>query len=107
MHKILIATTNRGKLVELSAMLGGDIQWLSLSDFSEMKEIEEDGRTFAENAHKKACGYAIQTGLWTIADDSGLVVNALGGAPGVRSARYAGIGADANANNRDRHSTAA
>ena len=55
-----------------------------------MAEIEEDGATFAENARKKALGYAKATGLWTIADDSGLVVDALDGAAGVKSARFSG-----------------
>jgi XTP/dITP diphosphohydrolase len=55
-----------------------------------MAEIPEDGATFAENARKKALGYAKATGLWTVADDSGLVVDALDGAPGVESARFSG-----------------
>jgi XTP/dITP diphosphohydrolase len=88
--KILVATTNPGKLFEISAMLDLDIQWLSLSDFPDAQEIKEDGETFAENARKKALGYAKQTGLWTIADDSGLVVDALDGQPGVTSARFSG-----------------
>jgi XTP/dITP diphosphohydrolase len=88
--KILVATTNPGKLSEISAMLDLDIDWLSLSDFSDTQEIEEDGKTFAENARRKAIGYAKQTGLWTIADDSGLVVDALDGQPGVTSARFSG-----------------
>jgi len=71
-------------------MLSGDIQWVGLSDFSGLAEIKEDGRTFAENARKKALGYAKATGLWTLADDSGLVIDALGGKPGVKSARFAG-----------------
>ncbi len=71
-------------------MLNFDVEWLSLSDFSDIGEIEEDGTTFAENARKKAFGYAKATGLWTIADDSGLVVDALNGEPGVRSARFSG-----------------
>jgi len=70
-------------------MLDFDIEWLSLSDFDNIIEIKEDGKTFAENARKKALGYAKQTRLWTIADDSGLVVDALGGEPGVKSARFA------------------
>jgi XTP/dITP diphosphohydrolase len=86
--KILVATTNPGKLEELSQMLDADIQWLSLADFPDIKEVEEDGETFAENARKKALGYAEQTGLWTIADDSGLMVDSLDGAPGVKSARF-------------------
>jgi XTP/dITP diphosphohydrolase len=71
-------------------MLDIDVAMLGLSDFSGIAEIEEDGETFAENARKKATGYAKTTGLWTIADDSGLVVDALGGEPGVRSARFSG-----------------
>lgn len=88
--KILVATTNPGKLKEISAMLDFHIDWVSLSDFPDVKEIVEDGKTFAENARKKALGYAKQTGLWTLADDSGLVVDALDGAPGVNSARFSG-----------------
>ena len=88
--KILVATTNRGKLAEISAMLDFGIDWLSLKDFPNIKEVAEDGETFAENACKKALGYAKATGLWTIADDSGLVIDALGGQPGVKSARFSG-----------------
>jgi len=89
-HKILVATTNPGKIAELRAMLDLDVEWFGLSDFSDIIEIEEDGSAFSENARKKATGYAKATGLWTIADDSGLVVDALGGAPGVNSARFSG-----------------
>jgi XTP/dITP diphosphohydrolase len=89
MRKILVASTNPGKLKELREMLGGDIEWVGLSDFPSVGEIEEDGKTFAENARKKAIGYAKATGLWTLADDSGLVVDALDGQPGVKSARFA------------------
>jgi len=89
-RKILIATANPGKIAELRAMLDADILLLSLGDFSSIVEIKEDGITFAENARKKAAGYAQSTGLWTIADDSGLVVDALGGAPSVKSARFSG-----------------
>ena len=90
MRKILLATSNPGKLAEIRAMLGCDVQWVGLSDFKGIAEIEEDGRTFAENARKKAIGYAKATGLWTIADDSGLVIDALGGQPGIKSARFSG-----------------
>ncbi|MGD1042839.1 MAG: non-canonical purine NTP pyrophosphatase, partial [Sedimentisphaerales bacterium] len=62
MRKILVASTNPGKLKELREMLGGDIEWVSLSDFPNVGEIEEDGKTFAENARKKAIGYAKATG---------------------------------------------
>ena len=87
--KIVVATGNPGKLKELRSMLDADIEWLGLSDFPNIREVPEDGKTFAENARKKALGYAKQTGLWTLADDSGLVVDALGGRPGVKSARFA------------------
>jgi XTP/dITP diphosphohydrolase len=63
---------------------------VGLSDFAGIGEISEDGVTFADNARKKALGYAKATGLWTIADDSGLVVDALGGEPGVKSSRFSG-----------------
>ncbi len=86
----MVATTNPGKLKEISAMLDFDIDWISLSDFPNIKEVVEDGKTFAANARKKALGYAKQTGLWTLADDSGLVVDWLDGAPGVNSARFSG-----------------
>ena len=71
-------------------MLGGGVRWLGLADIEPIDEIAEDGATFAENARKKALGYAQASGLWTIADDSGLVVDALDGAPGVKSARFSG-----------------
>jgi len=87
---ILVATTNPGKLSEISQMLDFEIEWKSLSDFPDIKEVKEDGKTFAENARKKAIGYAKATGLWTLADDSGLVVDALGGEPGVKSSRFSG-----------------
>lgn len=88
--KILVATTNLGKLAEIRAMLGSDVQWVGLSEFPGLQEIKEDGATFAENARKKALGYAKATGLWTIADDSGLAIDALNGQPGVKSARFSG-----------------
>lgn len=89
-RKILVATTNPGKIAELRAMLGGQMRWLGLAEVGPIAEIAEDGATFAENARKKALGYAKASGLWTIADDSGLVIDALGGAPGVKSARFSG-----------------
>lgn len=89
-RKILVATGNPGKIVEIRAMLDADVRWLGLADLPPIPEIVEDGTTFAENARKKAIGYAEATGLWTLADDSGLVVDALGGAPGVKSARFSG-----------------
>lgn len=88
--RILVATTNPGKIAEMKAMLGGSVDWLGLADIEHIDEIEEDGATFAENACKKALGYAEASDLWTIADDSGLVIDALDGAPGVKSARFSG-----------------
>lgn len=90
--KILVATTNPGKLKEFSELLGdvgSGILWLCLKDFPRVSEVVEDGSTFARNAQKKALGYAKATGLWTLADDSGLVIDALDGQPGVLSARFA------------------
>jgi XTP/dITP diphosphohydrolase len=88
---LLIATTNPGKIRELRAIFSGALPYLrTLAEFAEMPEAEETGATFAENAVIKARHYALHTGLWTLADDSGLEVEALGGAPGVYSARYGG-----------------
>jgi len=87
---ILVATTNPGKIAELRAMLDIDAELMGLADFDRLAEIQEDGATFAQNARKKALAYAEATGLWTIADDSGLVIDALGGRPGVKSARFSG-----------------
>ena len=91
-RRILLASTNQGKLAELSELLGAiheKIEWVCLKAYPDVPEVVEDGDTFAENARKKALGYAKATGLWTLADDSGLVIDALGGKPGVYSARYA------------------
>jgi XTP/dITP diphosphohydrolase len=93
-RSILFATTNPGKIAEIRAMLGSEKRWLGLGEVGPVDEIAEDGATFAENARKKALGYAKATGLWTIADDSGLIVDALDGAPGVRSARFSGVRPD-------------
>jgi len=91
--QILLATTNPGKVRELSALVGElAIDVLGLDRFPETSEVEETGNTFAENARLKASGYAQQCGLRTLADDSGLEVAALGGRPGVFSARYGGEG---------------
>jgi len=89
--QILIATKNSGKIKELKELLADlPIKLLSLKDFPDVAEVEETGATFAENAALKARGYALQTGVFALADDSGLEVAALGGAPGIFSARYAG-----------------
>jgi XTP/dITP diphosphohydrolase len=91
--ELLIATTNKGKIVELRSLLSSSsLPLRSLAEFPEVANVPETGATFAENAILKARGYATQTQLWTLADDSGLEVDALGGAPGVYSARYGGEG---------------
>ncbi|WP_418790778.1 XTP/dITP diphosphatase [Phosphitispora sp. TUW77] len=91
--KIILATGNQGKVRELREILGdNDIEILSLRDFSEIGEIVEDGSTFEENALKKAKTVAEAVGLTAVADDSGLEVDFLEGAPGVYSARFAGTG---------------
>lgn len=100
MTRLLVATTNRGKLAELSApMVRAGFQVVGLKSFSGVPVAREDGATFAENAQAKALHYARATGLATLADDSGLCVDALGGAPGVHSARFAGPSAT-DADNR-------
>ncbi|MGC2235190.1 MAG: RdgB/HAM1 family non-canonical purine NTP pyrophosphatase [Pyrinomonadaceae bacterium] len=88
---LLVATGNAGKVRELKEFLV-DLPFVlrDLNEFSDVSEVEETGATFTENAILKAAGYSAQTGLWTVSDDSGLEVEALGGAPGVFSARYAG-----------------
>jgi XTP/dITP diphosphohydrolase len=90
-RQLLIATSNEGKRSELRQLLSDlPLSLFDLRDFPAVERIAETGDTFAENASLKAIGYATQTGLLTLADDSGLEVDALDGAPGVRSARYAG-----------------
>jgi len=96
----LIATTNAGKLREVRQVLGDlPVELRSLSDWLPLPEPVEDGETFEANAELKARHYARLTGAWSLADDSGLEVHALGGAPGVHSARYAGLQRDDQANN--------
>jgi len=97
---ILIATKNRGKLREVQDILAGlPVEWATLDRFPDLPEAVEDADTFVGNAERKAMHYARLTGLWTLADDSGLEVDALRGAPGVYSARYAGRQGDGAANN--------
>ena len=89
--KILIATKNQGKVDELRGlMLDVPVDLVDLRDFRDVPDVAETGSTFEANAILKASEYARQTGLWAIADDSGLEVDALGGEPGVFSARYGG-----------------
>ncbi len=89
--KVLLATMNKGKVMELEGLLNdGKIEILSLSDLSDYQEVEESGSTFAENAFIKARAACAAGKMITLADDSGLEVDALAGAPGIFSARYAG-----------------
>ena len=97
-HSIVLASGNTGKIREIQAMLGdSDFKVLSQSEF-QVTEVEETGATFIENAILKARHAARISGLPSIADDSGLAVDALNGAPGIYSARYAGLPSD-DANN--------
>ena len=99
--KLLIATRNPHKLTEIRQILAVPaLELVSLGEFPDLPDVVEDGNSFEANAKKKAVTCALATGLWTLADDSGLEVDALGGAPGVRSARYAGEPVDNAANNR-------
>lgn len=89
--KILVATHNKGKLREYTELLADlPVEWVSLSDVGIQRDVEETGETFEANARLKATVYARQSGLLTLADDSGLEVEVLDGAPGIQSARYAG-----------------
>ena len=98
---LVLATRNKGKISELTELLSGfDITVKNLNDFGPIPPVIEDGKTFEDNAYKKASFTAKVLGLPTIADDSGLVVDALDGAPGVYSARYAGENASDDENNR-------
>lgn len=89
--RLLVSTRNQGKLRELSELLGSvPFELVSLSDVGIDDDVEETGQTFEDNAILKAETYRDLSGMLTLADDSGLEVDALGGEPGVRSARYAG-----------------
>ena len=100
MKELVVASSNKGKLREIEALLRGRVErLLSPADFPDLPVVVEDGATFAENALKKARAAALATGKPVIADDSGLVVEALGGRPGVLSARFAGEEASDGDNN--------
>ena len=99
MKKLLVATHNRGKLREYKELLSDlPVTLIYLDDVGIHQDVPETGHTFEENALQKATAYARLSGLLTLADDSGLEVDALGGAPGIHSARYAGP----NATDEDR-----
>lgn len=98
--EIIVASRNRGKVREIRRALKGlRLRILSLDDFSDVPEVEEDGKSFAENALKKARFYARYFGKPALSDDSGLEVDNLGGLPGVHSARYSGERATNRENN--------
>jgi len=100
MKELVVATRNRGKLKEIQALLAGIVDIVRCADdFPGFSETIEDGETFEANALKKAREAMLYTGLPALADDSGLVVDALSGRPGVHSARFAGQGAGDGANN--------
>lgn len=99
--ELVVATRNRGKLQEIRELLTDVCSRVySLDDFPPFPETIEDGETFEENARKKAMEAAEHTGVAALADDSGLLVDWLGGRPGVKSARYSGAGATEESNNR-------
>ena len=94
MIKLLVATNNKGKLEEYRSLLAGiPFEMVSPAEARICLEVKESGKTFEDNATLKARAFAAVSGLLTLADDSGLEVDALGGEPGVMSARYAGEGA--------------
>lgn len=98
--KILIASRNAHKIQEIREIFDlPGVEWVSAADVPGLHDVEEDGDTFEANAIKKATELAQATGLWALADDSGLEVAALGNAPGVYSARYAGEPCDHARNN--------
>lgn len=98
--KLLIATNNQGKVREIQAILHDlDLDLVLPADLGLELEVKEDGQTYAENAAKKALAFSIASGLTALADDSGLEVDALDGAPGLHSARYAPL---PNATDADR-----
>src|SRR5687768_13586352 len=98
---LVLGTHNRKKALELVDLLAPwGFECHTLADFADAVEIEETGDTFAENARLKACGQARHLGRWALGEDSGLAVDALGGAPGVFSARFSGPNATDESNNR-------
>jgi XTP/dITP diphosphohydrolase len=97
---VIVATRNKGKVREIrEALKGLGLRTYSLSDFRDVLEVEEDGKSFTENALKKARFYSKVFGKLTMADDSGLEVDGLRGMPGIYSARYSGEGASSQKNN--------
>lgn len=100
MNALTIATGNAHKAAEIAAILPASCTIRTLADFPDLPPVEETGRTFAANAAQKALALSQQVEGWVLADDSGLCVDALGGSPGILSARYAGEHGNDAANNR-------
>lgn len=101
MRKLLLATNNQGKSKEIQALLSDlDLDLMIPQQIGLVLDVEEDGKTYAENAERKARAYTQASGLLTLADDSGLEVTALGGLPGIRSARFAPIPGATDADRR-------
>lgn len=96
---LIFATRNAHKTAEVRAMLGPGFEVRNAADFPDFPEIEETGTTFLENARLKALGISARIGGWVLSDDSGLEVDALGGAPGVWSSSYGGVEGDHARNN--------
>ena len=88
--RLIVATRNAHKSTEIRSMIGGEFEVLDATNFPELPEIEETGTTFLENARLKALGISSRVEGWVLSDDSGLEVDALGGAPGVWSSSYGG-----------------
>jgi XTP/dITP diphosphohydrolase len=100
-RRLLIGTSNRGKVAELAELFAtADLGLLSLADYEHVPSVIEDGASTAANAAIKAIAYARHFGTWTLADDTALAVDALGGAPGISTARYAGPQATSADNRR-------
>jgi XTP/dITP diphosphohydrolase len=98
--EVVLGSRNRKKSREVAEILAPHgIEVVSIADFPEVREVVEDGATFAENAARKASQPALALGRWVIGEDSGLMVDALGGRPGVYSARFSGPGATDETNN--------
>jgi len=101
--QIVIASKNNGKIREIKSFFSNlpKVQWLTFEDFEKFPDIKEEGKSFAENARLKAHGISLYTNKIALGDDSGLEVDFLGGKPGVKSSRYAGVDAT-DKENRDK-----
>src|SRR5215469_8758233 len=102
MHTIVFGTNNRKKGIELAELLAPyNVEVRTLADYDKKLDVIEDGQTFLDNARKKAIEQAKFLNAWVVGEDSGLCVDALDGAPGVYSARFAALTEEGNANDED------